>query len=100
MREEEYKKAFEFIDKRWECQLHRPLHAAGFFLNPGLYYDNPEKVACQEVMMGFHQCLSRLTRDVEVEDNISDKIILYREASGVFGLDIAKRQRKTKSPGT
>jgi len=27
----EYQKAFKIIDKRWECQLHRPLHATGFF---------------------------------------------------------------------
>lgn len=99
MREEEYKKAFEFIDRRWECQLHRPLHATGYFLNPALYYDDPEGVACQEVMMGFHQCLTRLTWDSEIEDKISEEIITYREATGLFGLDIAKRQRKTKSPG-
>ena len=32
-REERYKEIFEIIDQRWDCQLHRPLHAAGYFLN-------------------------------------------------------------------
>ena len=32
--EEKYKEIFEIIDRRWEIQLHQPLHAAGYFLNP------------------------------------------------------------------
>lgn len=29
-----YGKVFDLIDQRWNKKLHRPLHAAGFFLNP------------------------------------------------------------------
>ncbi|RVW19146.1 hypothetical protein CK203_095168 [Vitis vinifera] len=36
--EEKYKEIFNIIDKRWEIQLHRPLHAAGYFLNPEFFY--------------------------------------------------------------
>ena len=32
--EEKYKEIFEIIDRRWEIQLHQPLHAIGYFLNP------------------------------------------------------------------
>ena len=32
--ESRYKKVWEIIDKRWDYQLHRPLHAAGYYLNP------------------------------------------------------------------
>ena len=28
--EERYQEIFSIIDKRWQIQLHRPLHAAGF----------------------------------------------------------------------
>ena len=31
--EEKYKEIFNIIDKRWEIQLHRPLHAIGYFFN-------------------------------------------------------------------
>lgn len=31
--EEKYHSVFEFIDKRWNVQLYRLLHAAGYFLN-------------------------------------------------------------------
>ncbi|VYS68273.1 unnamed protein product [Arabidopsis thaliana] len=33
-KEVNYKMAFEIIDRRWDIQLHRPLHAAGYYLNP------------------------------------------------------------------
>ena len=31
---EKYEEIFEIIDRRWEIQLHQPLHAATYFLNP------------------------------------------------------------------
>ncbi|KAH6787411.1 hypothetical protein C2S52_006963 [Perilla frutescens var. hirtella] len=31
MKQEEYEEAFKIIDHRWECQLHRPLHAWDIF---------------------------------------------------------------------
>lgn len=33
-KKEKYEKVFEMIDRRWDCQLHQPLHAEGYFLNP------------------------------------------------------------------
>jgi len=33
-KESSYKKIWEIIDEGWELQLHRPLHACGYFLNP------------------------------------------------------------------
>ena len=40
--EEEYKEIFEIIDIRWKIQLHQPLHAAGYFLKPQVFYNKPE----------------------------------------------------------
>ncbi|KAG5034983.1 hypothetical protein JHK87_009893 [Glycine soja] len=40
--ESKYKDVFAIIDKRWNCQLHRPLHAAAHFLNPEFFYDNTD----------------------------------------------------------
>ncbi|KAF5761694.1 putative ribonuclease H-like superfamily [Helianthus annuus] len=36
-KEEFYKETFEIIDQRWECQLHKPLHDAGHYLNPSIF---------------------------------------------------------------
>ncbi|XP_028790941.1 uncharacterized protein LOC114746817 isoform X2 [Neltuma alba] len=33
-KESRYKKIWKIIDIRWTLQLHRPLHAAAYFLNP------------------------------------------------------------------
>ena len=33
-KEERYKQVWKIIDTRWNLQLHRPLHAAAYFLNP------------------------------------------------------------------
>ncbi|KAK4426518.1 hypothetical protein Salat_1420400 [Sesamum alatum] len=50
--EEKYKEVFEMIDKRWDIQLHRPLHAAGYFLNSEFFYTNPNVEKDEEVMQG------------------------------------------------
>ncbi|XP_052178007.1 uncharacterized protein LOC127791885 isoform X2 [Diospyros lotus] len=35
--ERKYKQIFEIIDGRWNIQLHRPLHATGYYLNPEFF---------------------------------------------------------------
>ncbi|ESQ45937.1 hypothetical protein EUTSA_v10011118mg [Eutrema salsugineum] len=60
LREEQYKKIFEIIDRRWDCQLHRPLHAAGHFLNPAIQYEHPDDVLCAEVENGLYKYIERL----------------------------------------
>lgn len=54
-REDQYKRAFEIIDERWNCQLHHPLHAAGYFLNPEFQYKAGAN--CEEVMSGLYDTL-------------------------------------------
>ncbi|GKD96187.1 hypothetical protein Tco_1380084 [Tanacetum coccineum] len=52
-KEVHYRKAFEIIDRRWDFQLHRPLHAAGHFLNPQWFYDKSKNVDCEEIRTGL-----------------------------------------------
>ena len=61
--EEKYKKIFNIIDKRWEIELHRPLHAVGYFLNPKFFYDKLEIEHDAEIMSDLYKCILRLTRD-------------------------------------
>ncbi|XP_035845160.1 uncharacterized protein LOC118491461 [Helianthus annuus] len=97
-RKAEYKKAFAIIDKRWECQLHRPLHAAGFFLNSEMYYDNQEKASGGPIRRCLIGCIGRLVVDPHTQDIIRSQLDSYEEAIGVFGNPMAIRQRKTRSP--
>ncbi|KAH1077183.1 hypothetical protein GLYMA_19G102600v4 [Glycine max] len=66
--ESKYKDVFAIIDKRWNCQLHRPLHAAAHFLNP----ESPMKILTE--------------------------LHLYKIGADHFGSDFAMAQRKTHSP--
>ncbi|RVX07563.1 hypothetical protein CK203_025156 [Vitis vinifera] len=67
--EEKYEEIFKIIDKKWEIQLHRPLHAAG------------------------------LTRDPAKEEKVVAEVSLYTNAQGLFGNELAVRTRKTRAPG-
>ncbi|XP_044955032.1 uncharacterized protein LOC123405398 [Hordeum vulgare subsp. vulgare] len=53
-----YKKIFEIIDDRWETQLHRPLHAAAYYLNPHCHYSDNFRAA--EVKCGLYTCLEKM----------------------------------------
>lgn len=99
MREEKYKKVFEIVDRRWEIQLHRPLHAAGYFLNPAIQYTYPDDVSCQEVLNGLYDCIGRLVPDIKTQDKLMLELDAFKNATGLFGKTMAIRQRSLISPG-
>ena len=93
-REERYKEIFEIIDQRWDCQLHRPLHAASYFLNQEFFYDNRSKIERdEEVMAGLYKCIQRLIPNINQQDKILEELTSYNREEGLFGLEMAKRQR-------
>ncbi|KAJ9682088.1 hypothetical protein PVL29_018125 [Vitis rotundifolia] len=96
--EEKYKEIFNIIDKRWEIQLHRPLHAAGYFLNPEFFYDKPEIEHDAEIMSDLYKCILRLTRDPAKQEKVVAEVSLYTNAQGLFGNELAIRTRKTRAP--
>ncbi|XP_059650757.1 uncharacterized protein LOC132296590 [Cornus florida] len=96
--EEKYKDIFKIIDTRWNIQLHRPLHAAGHFLNPQYFYSNPNIEQDEEVIGGLYQCIERLVPTTEVQDKISLELSRYTKADSLFGSSIAIRQRKSRAP--
>ncbi|XP_056848411.1 uncharacterized protein LOC130498807 [Raphanus sativus] len=97
-KKEKYEKVFEMIDNRWNCQLHQPLHAAGYFLNPAVHYAHTVDVCCEEVETGLYNCITRLVREPAVQDKIMVELEVFKNASGLFGLPMAIRQREMKSP--
>ncbi|XP_061360438.1 uncharacterized protein LOC133304421 [Gastrolobium bilobum] len=93
--EKRYKDVWEIIDKRWDLQLHRPLHAAAYFLNPKFHYDtkfNPDR----EVKTGLWKTLEKMCPDIETKITIDSQIEKFDRAEGLFGnsLAIATRARK------
>lgn len=97
--EEKYKNVFEIIDRRWSIQLHRPLHATGHFLNPEFFYANPNMEKDVEVMKGLYDCIERLMPNSHLQDKIIEEIPMYKKAEGLFGMNIAIRQRSARAPG-
>ncbi|XP_020266625.1 uncharacterized protein LOC109842127 [Asparagus officinalis] len=92
-----YSEVFDIIDKRWQDQLHRPLHAAGYYLNPAFFYDHPNIEGDDEVMRGLYQVIEKMV-PTQDQDKVDRQLDIYRHAGGLFGMEIAKRNRKKKSP--
>nr|GEV03848.1 hypothetical protein [Tanacetum cinerariifolium] len=97
-KEVHYRKAFEIIDRRWDFQLHRPLHAAGHFLNPQWFYDKSKNVHCEEIRTGLSACIRRLVSDLRIQDVIADELDLYQKEARMFGDHMAIRHMSTKAP--
>jgi len=95
-----YERVFEIIDKRWDDQLHQPLHAAGHILNPGLFYTNNEnKTLDLNVWKGYHACVAKLVPDEAMQDKIGQELGVYMQADGILGLASAIRGRTKLAPG-
>lgn len=65
-----------------------------------MYYADPDNVSCAEVMQGLYDCIKRLVPDEDIQDKIvGDQLERYKNAEGLFGEQIAIRQRNKKAPG-
>ena len=50
-------------------------------------------------MKGLYDCISRLAPQLETQDKILEELNLYKNAQGLFGINMAVRQKKTLAPG-
>jgi len=89
---------WEVIDDRWNNTLHRPIHAAGLFLNPAFAY------SCgflfdAKVMDGFFTCVQKMVPNPSERAEISKEMEVYRMAGGTLSFDMAVQDRTAKMPG-
>ncbi|XP_077226238.1 uncharacterized protein LOC143859407 [Tasmannia lanceolata] len=96
-RKSDYNPIWRIIDQRWDRQLHSPLHAAGYFLNPALFFTLTFS-RHSEVSRGLLACITRLVPDEGTQDLITNQIEDYREAKGMFGMKLAIRNRTKLGP--
>ncbi|KAK4253832.1 hypothetical protein QN277_010456 [Acacia crassicarpa] len=96
--EDKYRDIFAIIDRRWDCQLHHPLHAAGHYLNPEYFYANPQIDDDAELITGLYKCIDKLSANDEEVDKIHGQLEKYRRAEGLFGMNAAVRQRTKSAP--
>uniref|UniRef100_A0A803LRA4 DUF659 domain-containing protein n=1 Tax=Chenopodium quinoa TaxID=63459 RepID=A0A803LRA4_CHEQI len=72
-----YKNYWKMIDKRWNCQLHTDLHAAGCFLNPQYMYGENDIGNDHELLVGIY---------------------MYRDKAESFGNSSAQREIHQMDP--
>ncbi|XXG41809.1 hypothetical protein AAC387_Pa01g2195 [Persea americana] len=88
---------WNIIDAVWDNNLHSPLHSAGYFLNPSLFYST-DFCADAEVSNGLLCCIVRMVEDQCAHDLIVQQLELYRAALGGFAQEIAIDQRRHTPP--
>ena len=95
--EAKYLPIWRRIDSRWSPQLHQPLHAAGYYLNPKLRYEENFK-DCEMVKKGLEECMDRM---ISGEARVAADLQLdfYDRKLGKFGSLMAESTRKIRSPG-
>ncbi|KAL0296386.1 UNVERIFIED_CONTAM: hypothetical protein Sradi_6690700 [Sesamum radiatum] len=100
---EKYKDVFAVIDARWNVQLHRLLHAAGYYFNLEFYYANSNVEQDEEVMQGDtidtilldeidesnEWLLGRLTLDSDEENAYSLRFSVFEDDDLTWG-DVAR----------
>ena len=85
------------IDERWNNTLHRPIHAAGLYLNLAFSYSYGFRFD-GEVMAGFFECVQRMVPSAVDHIELSQELEQYKRASGLFGFEIAVNDRTNIMP--
>ena len=79
-------------------QLHRPLHVAGYYLNPSIHYD-PSFDLGSDIKLGLYTCLQWMVAEVSDRKKIGVQLEKFKQAKGLFGIEAAILARNTKQPG-
>ncbi|XP_051199053.1 uncharacterized protein [Lolium perenne] len=75
-----------WVDKIWDIYLHSPLHAAGYMLNPRVFYKDH---ACDdpEVISGIEACITRMANGNYDPKKVKAQTEVYRRKLGSLGSD-------------
>ncbi|KAK9122934.1 hypothetical protein Sjap_012536 [Stephania japonica] len=87
------------IDHIWEEELHSPLHAAAFYLNPSIFY-NSSFCNNKVIQKGLLDCIETLEPNLTAQDLITKQIQCYEGAIGDFSRPVALRGRESLAPAT
>eukprot|EP00253_Pinus_taeda_P023961 PITA_23961 len=94
-----YGHIWEIIENRRNNQLHRPIHASGYFLNPKYHYKNRlGDLHDGEVRAGLIDCLERMVHSHSNQLEIHRQFTVFDMAGGTFGKNLAKMARDVDQP--
>ncbi|KAI3505881.1 hypothetical protein L1887_28197 [Cichorium endivia] len=88
------------IQTRWTDQLHHPLHAAGYYLNPVIFHgENSKEIRKnRDIATGLYVAIDRLVPDNDENDKLRQELNLYIDSIGQFGTPAAIRGRTKVVP--
>eukprot|EP00253_Pinus_taeda_P021022 PITA_21022 len=94
-----YGPVWTIIDERWNNQLHRPIHAAGYFLKPRYHYKAKATRALRgEVRDRLIDCIDRMIPLKCDQLEIHRQVTTFTNASSTFGKNLAKIARDADEP--
>ncbi|XP_059067045.1 uncharacterized protein LOC131062763 [Cryptomeria japonica] len=89
--ESKYRPIWDIIDRRWQTQLHRPLQAAAYYLNPAFHFRLDFK-ADEEVLSGLYSVIERMSPGHS--SSIVQELEAFSNAEGeVFSRLLCKENR-------
>lgn len=92
-----YGPIWAIFDERWNNQLHRPIHAAGYFLNPQYHYEAKATRALRgEVRDGLIDCINCMIPLECDQLEIHRQVTTFSTALGTFGKNLAKDCKGSK----
>lgn len=74
------------------------MHAAAYYLNPQFHYSPTFKVDA-EVKRGLYDCMLKMFPDIDESEKIDQQLEEFKHARGLFGSELAIRQRTKRAPG-
>ena len=95
-----YGRIWEIIDNIWNTQLHHPIYAVGYFLNPKYHYK--ARLGDQEdgeVRSGLIDCLEHMIPNCADLLETHKQLTLFSMAVGTFGKKLAKMARDVDQLG-
>ena len=94
----EYMPFWDAIDDVWNKCLYGPLHSAGYYFNPNLFYTSDAYVD-SEVVTGMSCFLVRSAADFRMQDQMVVQMELYRTGRGGMAAGVPEERRSNLSPG-
>ncbi|GKE17534.1 zf-BED domain-containing protein [Tanacetum coccineum] len=94
-----YEPIINIVDARWENQLNRPLHVAGYFLNPRMQYSPDFKGDIPSLKVNLYMCIERMCGSEELANEIDCQIDLFKNKKGhLFNLNTTRQNIDKKTP--
>ncbi|GJR49382.1 zf-BED domain-containing protein [Tanacetum coccineum] len=86
-----YEPIFNIIDERWDNQLNRPLHVAGYFLNPRMQYSSDFKCDTGSLKANLYMCIEKMCGNEDLANEIDCQLDMFKNKKGhLFNLNTAR----------